>query len=77
MRPTRLRWTPDGRGLAYVDAVGTNLWVQPIDNEAARRLTMFPDDKQITYFAWSPDGKQLAVSRAVTISDIVLLKGVQ
>jgi serine/threonine protein kinase/Tol biopolymer transport system component len=74
---TRLRWTPDGRGLTYADATQTNLWVQPIDGAAPRQLTTFADDRKIADFDWSPDGKQLAVARAVTTSDIVLLRGVR
>ena len=77
MRNTRLRWTPDGRGLTYADATNTNLWVQPIDGGAPHQLTAFTDNKQIANFAWSPDGKQLGIVRAVTTSDIVLLKGVR
>ena len=77
MPVTRLRFTPDGRGLTYADAAETNLWVQPIDGGAPRQLTRFTDGKKIARFAWSPDGKQLALARAVTTSDIVLLKGVR
>jgi serine/threonine protein kinase/dipeptidyl aminopeptidase/acylaminoacyl peptidase len=77
MRITPLRWTPDDRGLTHADASGTNLWVQPIDGGAPRQLTTFTDGKKIAGFAWSPDGKQLALARAVTTSDIVLLKGVR
>jgi len=73
----RLRWTPDGRGLTYADATRTNLWVQPIDGGAPRQLTTFSDGRTIADFDWSPDGKQLAVARSITISDIVLLKGVR
>jgi serine/threonine protein kinase len=77
MPETRLRWTPDGRGLTYADATNENLWVQPIDGAAPRRLTTFTDGRRIASFAWSPDGKQLALARSVTTSDIVLLKGVR
>jgi Tol biopolymer transport system component len=77
MPATRLRWTADGLGLTYADATGTNLWVQPIDGGAPLQLTTFANDKTIVNFAWSPDGRQLAVARAVTTSDIVLLKGVR
>jgi len=77
MRFLGLDWTPDGRGLTYADVTRTNLWVQPIDGGAARPLTTFAEGKQIASFAWSPDGRQLAVARPVTTSDIVLLKGVR
>jgi serine/threonine protein kinase/Tol biopolymer transport system component len=68
-------WTPDGRGLAYVDASGMNVLVLPLDGGPPRPLTDFTDH-QILDFRWSPDGKQLAVTRAISTSDIVLLKGV-
>jgi hypothetical protein len=32
-------------------------------------LTTFADNERIANFAWSPDGKQLAVVRQVTTSD--------
>ena len=72
-----VRWTPDGRGLAHLDASGENIWVRPIDGGADRQLTTFTDHKRIRDFDWSPDGKQLAMLREVTTSDIVLLKGVR
>jgi Tol biopolymer transport system component len=61
----------------YADATDTNLWVQPLDGGAPRQLTTFTDGKKIADFAWSPDGQQLAITRAVTTNDIVLLKGVK
>jgi Tol biopolymer transport system component len=33
------RWTPDGRGLAYIDQRHQNVWVQPIDGDPPRQLT--------------------------------------
>ena len=69
-------WTPDGRGLAYLDTPGrSNIWVQPIDGGPSKQLTHFSDRRRIVAFTWSPDGKQLALSRAIDSSDIVLLKG--
>jgi Tol biopolymer transport system component len=74
---SRLRWTPDSRSITYADGTNTNLWVRPIDGGAAHRLTTFADDRTIANFAWSPDGKHLAVARSSTTSDIVLLRGVK
>jgi Tol biopolymer transport system component len=54
----------------------SNIWVQPLDGSAPRQLTSFVD-RRIVAYAWSPDGKQLAISRAIDASDIVLLKGVE
>jgi Tol biopolymer transport system component len=72
----RLEWSPDGLGLAYVDPSGTNVWVQPITGGRPRQLTHFTD-RRIIDFAWSHDGQRLALSRATTTSDIVILKGVK
>ena len=68
-----MRWTPDGRGLSFVDTrSGTsNIWNQPIDGSGARQISGFTSD-QIFWFSWSPGGGQLAVSRGSDISDAVL-----
>jgi Tol biopolymer transport system component len=73
---TRLRWTPDGRGVAYVGP-GSNLWVLPLDGKPPRQLTRFTDGRTIADFAWSRDGKRLAVARATVKDDIVLFTGLQ
>jgi Tol biopolymer transport system component len=67
-------WSPDGRGLIYLDSpagVG-NLWLQPLAGGTPKQLTNFTS-AQIYGFAWSPDGKQLAVARGTTSSDVVLI----
>jgi eukaryotic-like serine/threonine-protein kinase len=51
----------------------SNLWVQPLDGGAMSQLTHFPSDTMAS-FAWSPDGKTLAVSREHATADVVLLK---
>ena len=72
--PTQVRWTPDGRGLAYADNRGgvANIWVQPIAGGPPKQLTRFKTD-QILSFAWSRDGKQLACARGVINNDVVLI----
>jgi Tol biopolymer transport system component len=70
-----LRFTPDGRGIAYAvtDGQGVgNLWVQPLTGGPPKQITDFKADKIFDY-AWSRDGKQLAVSRGRTSRDVVLL----
>jgi len=69
-----LRWTRDGRGLAYQSYQGrsSNVWVQPLDGSPRRALTSFTSDR-IFGFAWSPDGRQLAVARGGTLRDQVLI----
>jgi eukaryotic-like serine/threonine-protein kinase len=60
----RLRWTTDGSGLAYVSRAdgAANVWLQPLAGGAPRQLTNFKD-ANLSSFAWSPDGKQLACVR--------------
>jgi len=70
-----VRWTPDGSALAYIlnrDGV-SNIWIQPLDGTPPRQLTNFKSD-QIFWFEWSPDGKQLGVSRGTISSDVVMIK---
>jgi hypothetical protein len=73
-----ITWAPDGKGVAYIDPKnGTNLWEQPLDGSAPRQLTRFGGDQRILDFAWSPDGRRLAVSRGAWVTDAVLIKGLQ
>jgi serine/threonine protein kinase/Tol biopolymer transport system component len=73
-----IRWMPDGRGIAYVDGeTQTNIWVQPLDGAPASQLTRFTDGRIIPSFAWTRDGKRLAVARATVTNDIVLFKGLK
>jgi len=70
-----LRFTPDGYGIAYAvtddHGVG-NLWMQPLAGGAPKPITDFKADR-VFDFAWSRDGKQLAVSRGRVNRDVVLL----
>ncbi|MCA1591879.1 MAG: protein kinase [Acidobacteria bacterium] len=70
-----VRWTPDGRALTYIDTRGivSNIWLQPVDGSPPRQLTDFKTDR-IFSFDFSRDGKQLALSRGVIDSDVVLIK---
>lgn len=60
----RLRWTPDGKGLAYVSSSGgaSNIWIQPLGRGQFRKLTDFKE-AEITSFAWSEDGRQIVLVR--------------
>ena len=72
------RWGPDGTSIAYRDAATqANLWLQPLDGTAARQLTRFAADRTINDYAWSRDGKRLAVTRQSIGNDIVLFKGLR
>jgi Tol biopolymer transport system component len=60
----RLRWTPDGKGLAYVSSSSgaSNIWIQPLDGGPLRKLTDFKD-AEIASFDWSDDGRQIVLVR--------------
>jgi len=70
-----IQWTPDGSALAYIDYRGgvSNIWRLPIDGRPSTQLTDFKSDK-IFRFAWSRDGKQLALVRGSVSSDVVLIR---
>jgi Tol biopolymer transport system component len=69
------RWTADGRAVCFVDGrtLVPNLWAQPIDGGPAKELTNFKSDF-IDRYAFSPDGKRIAVARRSDTYDIVLIK---
>jgi serine/threonine protein kinase/Tol biopolymer transport system component len=69
-----LRWTPDGQNVVYaVDEGGfENLWAQPLVGGPSRVLTHFTSQR-IYSFAFSHDGKQIAISRGTPSSDVVLI----
>ncbi len=74
-----LRWTPDGREIAYLDSTLHNIVALPIDGGAPHALTRFAegDGPPIVSYAWSRDGKRLALARVTTSEDIVLLRGLR
>src|SRR6266581_1043820 len=68
-----VRWTPDGRALAYVDERNASIInSQPIDGGPPRQLVDLKPD-HIFSFAWSHDGKQLAIARGIVTKDVILI----
>jgi eukaryotic-like serine/threonine-protein kinase len=71
---------PDGARIGYISREhGTaNLWVQPLSGGSPTQLSKFVQGpgpgKSIRNFAWSPDGKQLALVRTAASFDVVLLR---
>lgn len=59
-----LQWTPDGRAINYIALNNgvSNIWRQPIDGSSPVQITKF-ETGRIFNFAYSPDGKQLALTR--------------
>jgi eukaryotic-like serine/threonine-protein kinase len=73
-----LTWARDGTALTYVDQLNgaDNIWSQPISGEPRKSLTNFKQD-HIFNFAWSRDGKRLAVTHGTVTTDVVLIKDFQ
>ena len=73
-----LTWSPDSSAFHYVltrDGV-SNLWEQPLAGGPPRQLTHFKT-ALILDFAWSLDGKQLALARGNRNSNVVLISNFQ
>jgi len=73
-----VRWTPDGRALAYAVTKGgiSNIWTQPLAGGPLKQLTQFTSH-QIINFAWSRDGRQLALSRSLAYNDVVIIRDIR
>jgi Tol biopolymer transport system component len=71
-----LRWAPDGRAIDFFLIRGTgvgNIWRQPLSGGPPKQITNFPSGL-IFSFAWSPDGKELYVTRGTASSNIILIR---
>jgi Tol biopolymer transport system component len=70
------KFSPDGRAIVG-DALrsgGTTLLYQPLDGSTPYALfNPMPEPETINDFNWSPSGKQLAVARLKSSSDVVLI----
>jgi serine/threonine protein kinase/Tol biopolymer transport system component len=75
-----LAWAPDGKGVVFIrhtEEVG-NLWLQPVDTS---HFDKAPAPREITHYAsgdifsvtFSPDGKNMALSRGHESNDAVLI----
>ena len=74
MTGTQLSWTPDSKGLIFLDSrdgVG-NLWLQALAGGKPKQITNFSSDR-IYSFDWSTDGKQLVAARGSSSSDLVMI----
>ena len=72
---SRIHFTPDGKGLAWPinnGGVG-NIWVQPLAGGPPKKFTSFPSE-MIEDFAFSRDGKSIALLRGQVTKDVVLIK---
>ncbi len=69
------RWSSDSKAILYLDNKEgvSNIWSQAVAGGAPKQLTKFTGD-QIFSFDWSRDGKTMACSRGVVMTDVVLIK---
>lgn len=70
-----LQWTPDGKNLSFVNNEEgfANVWLLPLGGGKPKRITNFNDNSMYS-FAWSKDGKKLAVTRGTATVDAILLE---
>ena len=69
------RWHPSGRAISFVREENgrMDLWLQPLDDGAPRRLTQFSEGSIVDY-AWAPDGTRAVVAHVVDSRDVVLMR---
>jgi len=74
MGATQIRWAPDGKALDYLLTRGgaSNIWRQALADGPPKQITNFKSDL-IFSFDWSRDGKELALARGATSSDVILI----
>ena len=68
------RFSPDGKSIQFLlarDGV-KNVWAQPVDGRPMYKVTDFPYGDSFG-FDWSPDGRNLYISRGAQKSDVVLI----
>ena len=75
LKENEIRWSPDDRSLFYISADGNvgNVWNLPLDGTQTKPVTNFKSH-YLEDFTWSSDGRQLAVSRSLQVSDVVLIR---
>lgn len=69
-------WAPGGKEIHYTLVRGGvgNIWGHPLAGGEARQVTHF-NSEQIFDFDWSPDGKQLLISRGNVEQNVILISG--
>jgi Tol biopolymer transport system component len=75
MNGSSYQWTRDSSAVTFVREENghVDLWLQPRDGSAARRLTNFTEGS-IADFAWSRDGKRAVLSHVVEAVDVVVIR---
>jgi Tol biopolymer transport system component len=69
------RWAPGGEAIDYVLTRNgvSNIWRQKLAGGAPKQITNF-DSGHIFDFDWSRDGTQLALTRGIESSDVILIR---
>lgn len=62
-------WTADNKAFYYLEHGYTGIWKQPLNGE--RELVLEFPGERVNTFAFSPDGRSLAVARSKPTQDIV------
>ena len=74
-----LRWAPDGKGLTWLSTIknAQHIMMQPLAGGQPVQLTHFETEPTlITKYAWSKDGKKLAITRQkYNARDIIMFTG--
>jgi Tol biopolymer transport system component len=70
-----LHWAPNSKAIDYSKEQNgaDNIWRLPLDGGVPKKLTHF-DSGHIWQFAWSPDGKKLALTRGPISQDVVIIR---
>jgi len=70
-----IHWSPASDAIDFVDTREgvSNIWRQPIEGGAPQQVTDFSSGL-IFNFVWLPNGKDMAVARGSTSSDIVRIQ---
>jgi Tol biopolymer transport system component len=68
-----LKWTPDGKGLAFAPD-GGNIWIQPLSGGAPYAVTRQQSGFKVVAFAWTADGQYLAYTLAANPFDAIAFK---
>jgi len=69
-----IRWAPDSQGVDITLTRGGvgNIWEQPLSGGPLKQITHFTSE-EISDFEWSPDGKQLLLSRGHVNRNVLLI----
>ncbi|MGE0104340.1 MAG: winged helix-turn-helix domain-containing protein [Blastocatellales bacterium] len=76
VQPSLVRWMPDGSAISFNRTSNgiANIWRLNLNGERPVQITDLSFDN-IASFAWSRDGKRLAIARAHELKELVIISG--